>query len=445
VSTNGSPPLTELGRTSEQLSSTRMWGQPWTYFIDEKEYVPELTWPGSIRVFDQMRTDTQLSGLLSGCVLPILAYRWMIDPNDARTEIVEGVAKDLNLPIKDEEDAPKGRMKRRFSWGKHARQAFLSLIYGHMYFEQVGEIGDDNLWHLRKLAPRMPRTISEFKIADDGGLISIVQGNVALSFNQIDRIPEVPVDRLVGYIWEQEGASWVGRSMLRDCYKNWLVKDRLIRVDAINHERAGGVPYGIAAPGSTADEVRALNELMSEFKVGEMSGAAVPAGTEVHIAKGSGSHVVESMRYHDELMARKFLLMLMQLGQTQTGSRALSSTFLDFFTQGQEFIANWLRDTVNEYVIEDWVDWNYGEEEEQVPLLMYEPIEDRALAIQDLAELVEKRIVIVDEALEDTIRYRYGLPKRVGPRPSDPMEQLIDGGGGGPGAPSLPLPAAENE
>lgn len=434
------PPVKELGLTSEQISGGRMDHQgrvaAWTSFVDEKEYVPDLVWPNSVqKVFPQMRADTQLAGLMAGCILPILRYRWMVDPNGARPELVTELAKDFNLPVKDTEGQPRGRMKKRFVHGKHMKQALtIAIINGHAYFEQVGEIVD-NLWRLRKLAPRMPSTISEIKVAPDGGLVSITQGFTMAVGGRWDMDPpEIPVDHLVGYIWDQEGASWIGRSMLRDCYKNWLIKDRLMRVDALNHEHAGGIPFAIGSMGMSQGELAKLNEMMAHFKVGEMRGGAVPFGSEIKVAKGTGSDVVASMRYHDELMARKFLLMLLQLGQTQTGSRALGTTFLDFFSAGQEYIADWYRDVTNEHVIEDWVDWNYGEDEEFVPLLMYEPMEDRALAIADLVQLIESKAIIVDEALEDALRYRYGMPKRQNSRPS--FEELEGGSQGVAAAPS---------
>jgi hypothetical protein len=36
---------------------------PWDSFTDLIEYVPELTWPNSVRIYDQMRNNTQIHGL----------------------------------------------------------------------------------------------------------------------------------------------------------------------------------------------------------------------------------------------------------------------------------------------------------------------------------------------------------------------------------------------
>jgi hypothetical protein len=450
------PPTDELGAQVQVGGGlTVLSGKPapWSTFIDENEYVPELQWPTSISTYDQMRTDSQLSGLFTAVMFGISQLRFLVDPNGAKPEIVQGISEDLNIPIKGKD--AENRMKHRFAHTKHLQQALLAMAYGHMYFEQVGVI-EGGLWRLRKLAPRMPQTIAKITVAEDGGLVSISQN---IGVNNLRGmvpygLPEIPVDRLTAFIFQQEGPSWVGRSMFRDCYRNWLIKDRLLRVDAINHERAGGVPIGVGAVGMTPGEVNELNEMMQGFRIGETSGGAVPAGADVKVVKGTGSDVVESIRMHDEAMARRFLLMVTSLAQggTSIGSYSLGQVFADFFSIGQKAIVKWYCDVMNEHVIEDWVDWNYGPSEELAPVLTWEG-EDEVLGIDALATLVKNKIVIVDEEIEDAMRYKFSLPRRTAPRPApmavDPTVQDPtapdggDAGGKGPGAPSQPTPPAE--
>jgi hypothetical protein len=160
----------------------------------------------------------------------------------------------------------------------------LSVIYGHMYFEQVGSIVDGK-WRLRKLAPRMPQTIRQINVNDVGDLVSVQQWapvgwNMSRTSPGYWEGPEVPVDNLVPVHLPGGGSmSWTGRSMMRDCYRDWLIKDRDLRVEAMNHERAGGVPYAEGAQGMTSDELEDLNTLMQQFRIGENSGLAVPFGT----------------------------------------------------------------------------------------------------------------------------------------------------------------------
>lgn len=410
-------------------------GLGWNQFVDEAEFVPELMWPTSVRWYDQMRTDSQLAALYTAVAYGITQLRWIIDPNHARQEVVDGVSEDLNLPVRGQDDWPRRRMKSRFAHSKHIRQAMLALIYGHMYFEQVGEIINGK-WRLRKLVPIMPRTIENINMADDGGLVSVQQFR-PMNADFSKPPPEIPVDRLVGFIFEQEGANWVGRSMLRDCYKDWLIKDRLVRVDAINHERAGGVPLAAAPAGATPGEVDALSRMMQDFRVGETSGGAVPYGTDITVARATNSKVVDSISQRDEAMARRFLLMLVNLAQSgqHVGSYALGETFEDFFIVGQRAITQWYCDVMTEYLIEDWVDWNYGEDEDLVPQLTWERTSEDALGVDQLSMLVDKGVIMVDEELEDAVRYKYRLPKRTSPRP-DPADLVQPGAAPGKGAPS---------
>src|SRR6185437_11479854 len=112
-------------------------------------------------------------------VLPITRYDWAIDENGAAGDLVEKFASDYNLPIAGTA-APAHvlRTQNRFSFKKHQIDAFRALEYGHYFFEQVGTIttkskGGDGLWHLKKLAPRPPRTIGQIFVETDGGLAEI--------------------------------------------------------------------------------------------------------------------------------------------------------------------------------------------------------------------------------------------------------------------------------
>lgn len=386
---------------------------PWSSLIDQREHVPELQWPTSTPTYERMLTDAQIAGVLFGLLAPVRRRRWMIEPNGARPEIVAGVAADLGLPVRGADPGPRPRRQGRFSHDHHLAHALRALAFGHYFFEQVGEIGDDGLWHLRKLAPRPPASISEVKVARDGGLLSIRQ-QVGLES------PEILVNRLVAYVWEQEAGNWLGRSVLRPMYKHWLIKDRLLRVDAIKHERNGlGVPVVEAPPDASREQIEALDAMAQSFKAGEASGAATPHGAKLRLVGTEGSlpDTIASIRYHDEQIARSLMMMFAQLGTTASGSRALGESLIDYTALAQDAIAGWYADVTSEHVIEDWVDWNYGLDE-QAPLLMAGRDEDSSFAVADLVSLIDSGAIVVDEDLEAALRQRGGLPVRTTPRPA---------------------------
>jgi hypothetical protein len=402
---------------------------PWSAFswIDQQEHVPELVWPNSVTTYNQMRTDSQVNGLYLGITLPIRRYNWVIKPNGARDEIVAGIAEDFNLPIQGDDEKPSGRVRDRFSWGEWLRQALLSLAFGHYWFEMVGTI-KNNQWRLRDLAPRPPATVTQVNVGADGDLVSIKQ---AIGPNS----PEIPASRLVPLSWDKEGGNWFGRSIFRPMYKDWLIKDRLVRVDALKHERNGlGVPTFEASPGASRATIQRLEDQAQAFRAGDMTGVSVPSGTKFSLVGTSGTipDTIASLQYHDEAMARSLLMMVLQLGQTKTGSRALGETFVDWFSLAQESIAIWIEDQASMYAIEDWVNWNYGEDEPS-PRIGHERNPEPDLAVADLVAMVAQGIVSVDPELEAFIRGEYLLPEKPEEEATAPPEKQQE--------PTVPVPA----
>ena len=412
-------PVGERGSAAADISQYHGGGLPsWSELggSDPTEYVPELQWPQSVRTYEEMRNDSQLAALWHASSWPIRRYTWTLDPRDADPSACEMLAEDLGLSLIGGQ--PPTRRTRRFNFGEHLALALQGLIYGHYCFEQVGEVVD-GVWRLRKLAPRPPRTIEEWEVADDGGLKGIVQ----LRGGDFTAKPiKLSVDRLVVYAWDREPGSWVGRSLLRSVYRNWLVKDRLIRIDSVNHERAGvGMPTIEAPEGASQAMVDMLQEMASSYRAGEWGGGALPHGAKLRLqgVEGAQPRTMESIKYHDEAMARAWLLMFMQLGQTQTGSRSLGEAFIDWFSLAQETVAEWIAETFTDYVIGDWFLWNYGEDV-ALPKLHYEPAQ-RTLAVAELKTLMDAGALVADPNLRAQIRVDHGLPPSANPD-DEPVE-----------------------
>jgi hypothetical protein len=202
-----------------------------------------------------------------------------------------------------------------------------------------------NRFHLRKLATRMPGTISEIEVERDGGLNYIRQDPAGSSLTGSRtgsgllaglQSPETPVDRLMAYVNEQEAGNWLGTSRLRALDRHWIRNDRLLRVDAITGERNGsGVPMASAPPGVSGRQTKELDALATSYRAGEAAGGVMPNGADLRFrgVEGTLPDIIEKIRY-DEQIAARFLGMFTKLGTTKTGSRALGQTFVDFFTFG---------------------------------------------------------------------------------------------------------------
>lgn len=218
--------------------------------------VVELMWPLSVGTYSRMRRDAKVREALQAVTLPIRRARWEIDPNGAAPAVVQLVAQDLGLPVRgSDEQQPTGRLRDRFSWDEHLRLALLELVYGHMPFEQVYRLaptgpGGALQARLRKLAPRLPQTIADIKVAKDGGLEGIVQHDAPRGPNRKPIM--LGVDRLVWYAHDREGAAWQGQSALRSAYRPWRLKEEALRVWATSLRRNGiGQPVYHGAQGET--------------------------------------------------------------------------------------------------------------------------------------------------------------------------------------------------
>ncbi|OMH30644.1 DUF935 family protein [Tersicoccus sp. Bi-70] len=390
----------------------------WWAAPDEEE-TPELRWPHNVEVYDRMRRqDAQVMSVMRAVTLPIRRTAWRIDPNGARDEVVALVAHDLGLPVVGQGEEQVLRTRDRFSWPDYLRLSLLKLTFGHSFFEQVYRIDEQGYARLRKLGWRPPRTISKVDVAADGGLVAIEQHGVGVGADA-----RMDVDRLVAHVNDREGGNWLGASLLRPAYKFWLLKDRLLRIQAQTVDRNGmGVPVYESAEQPKElepekqierqkDELREGKRLAQGFRSGDNAGAAIPNGAKLTLkgVEGNLPDAEKPIRYYDEQIARAVLAHFLNLG-TETGSWALGSTFADFFTLSLQTVAMEIADTTTQHVVEDLVDQNWGEQE-PAPRVVFDEIGSRHPATAEaIKALVDCGAITPDEKLEQWSRGTFGMP-----------------------------------
>lgn len=407
-------PQTEKGYASTSNS--------WWSAIDDLEETPELIWPKNLEVYDRMRRqDAQVISVLRAVTLPIRRTEWRIDPNGARPEVVQLIADDLGLQVQGEPARPVVRTRDRFAWSEHLRLALLMLVFGHSPFEQVYRLDEQGRARLRKLGWRPPRTISKVDVAADGGLIALEQHG--LGNRRTDS--RMGIERLVVYVNDREGGNWLGSSLLRPAYKFWMLKDRLLRVQAQTVDRNGmGIPvYEGAEPpvlGSQSEredwaknDVTAGLQIAKAVRSGNNAGASIPHGAKLTLSGVSGAlpDADKPIRYYDEQIARAVLANFLNLGgDNSTGSYALGETFADFFTLSLQTVAQDIASVATQHIVEDLVDLNWGEQE-PAPRIVFDEIGSRHPATAEgIRALIECGALTADDKLEQHIRTMYSFP-----------------------------------
>lgn len=426
--------MAEIGYQADQ--GLVGWG---TLFAWAAEKNPDLQWPQSIEVFDRMRReDPQVKSVLRAVTLPILRTEWVIDGAGCRDEVTEHVAKDLGLAVKGQPFVAPLRSKGRFSFKEFLRLGLLELVYGHSFFEQVYTIDTSGLAHLGKLAWRPPRTIADIEVARDGGLVAIrqhgagasapvVNGRAVLTAMPLTDV-RIPVDRLVAFVNEREGANWLGESLLRAAYKMYVLKDRVLRIQALTAERNGlGVPVftapdlPVGADGWSFEEASAWideqiargEQIAKEARAGEEAGVGLAHGSTLTFAAVTGRlpDTDKPIRYYDEQIAGAVLANFLSLGgDNATGSYALGETFASFFTDSLNAVAQHLAEVIQQHVIEDLVDANWGESEPAPRIVPAAIGEQQHVTAEVLKSLIECGALVIDDSLRAYVRDRWGLP-----------------------------------
>ncbi|MBE7338116.1 DUF935 family protein [Corynebacterium aurimucosum] len=389
--------------------------------------LPELRWPDCLGVYDRMRSsDGQVIAVLKAITLPIIGTTWRINPNGARTEVVKFVAEQLGLPVIGDEGTPKKiRRSNRFSWSEHLRMALLMVPFGSMFFEQVVEPLPTGRWGLRKIAPRMPESLTAINVDRDGGLLSIEQRPPAATANyraaDAARTITIPVDRLVAYSYDREGADWAGRSLLRPAYKHWLIKEKLLKIEVVGVERNSmGVPVYTNPAGATDSQIEVGRKMAESYRAGSSAGASIPNGADLELLGVSGQLLNPRavIEYHDAQIGKAALAHFLNL-DGEGGSYALATVQADLFTQSLSATAEQVADTATQHIVADLVDWNWGPDE-PIPAIEFDDIRSTSLEVANaLSILANAGLIRADRSTEEWLRRDLGAPVKDTIAPSE--------------------------
>lgn len=405
-----SPRRGEIGSTGTQVFND---------VLTADEYNPDLM--GTLRydVYDKMRkSDGQVRAGLMVVKLPLLRAEWSIKPASDSAEdkrIADFLSEDLFTTM----DIP---------WTRFLRQALTMLDYGSMLFEEVWTLKEGKI-HLKKLAPRLPKSIIEWKVTNNGMFGGVKQGAMrGGNWNEVD----IPAEKLLLFVNELEGSDYRGVSLLRAAYKHYYYKDGFYRVDAIAKERrAVGVDVGTLYGPVDEDRRKDLEAAMMTLHAHEKQFFTEIDGEHTYRIEGITGAIADclaSIEHHDVRILRSILAEFLSMGE-RSGSQAMHRDKTSFFMMALGAIADDLVDVINNDLIIPWVDWNFSGVT-KYPKLQHSRLETRdtqAIA-SAIARLVNVGAMVADEDTENRVREMLDLPKLPPgtPRP-EPLAKVTPG------------------
>jgi hypothetical protein len=408
-----------LERTSAQVESAPI-GLPGTpifsgFLQDFGEYNSALSGRAAINTYEIMRrSDAQVAATLLACELPIRSANWDVRPasdSDFDREIAAYVRENLFGGL---EYISESGVKTTQCWDDVLRNALLMLAFGASAHEEIFAVDGDRI-RLARLSPRLPITFYRWVTDVDGETLVALNQYGFKNGNFIN--VEVPAERLAIFTFNQEGANFFGRSMLRPAYMHWYIKSQLYRIDAIAGERNGlGIPTIEQGPNPSQEDREAAALWVTQLAAHEKTGLSLPSGWKFSLQGVAGTvrDLYNSIQHHNIEISRVALAFFMNLGMgaRSGGNRALGESQTDFFFLAVQATADYVARVLTATAVKRLVDYNWAEAE-HYPVVSVSKLRSRSFAqvLDSLSRLAQSGVVRPFPELAQHVARELGLPQ----------------------------------
>lgn len=299
-------------------------------------------------------------------------------------------------------------------------------------FEKVYKIHDNKI-KLRKLAFRKQSTIHAWETSKSTpGVQQQLNQPKDHGMNEGESLIDIPAGKLLRFTFDQEGDNYEGVSLLRPLYRHYYIADKLVRLDAIKNERISMPVPTVYAPSSIGEKAKAqLSKIVKNVRNHHQVGIRMPGSKDEgylfeypDMKAQSSSNILESVKYHERKIFMLGLAQFLLLGtESQSGSRALSEDHSDLFLLSLTFIADYVCEVFNRYLIPELVNLNYTTD--TYPKLKFQKI--GSVDYEKLANVLDKVLggmIDKDEEIEQFVREAFDLPqkKKDDTQPQDPKK-----------------------
>lgn len=377
----------------------------------QEEYLEVLRGDEAAEIYDRMkRSDPQIRKILSAIKSPIKSATWSIEQISDEPKDLEAAALLNQIFFKD------------IDWNHKLGEILTFIEQGYSIFEVIHlnrnskEFG--NYTGLDTIAFRSQKSITEWDHDRATGRLKRVHQERS---GDIEVDVWLPVDILLLFFNEQEGDD-NGFPLLRPLYGPWKRKQLIETLKMIGIERSAiGVPM-LKVPSNIKPSDKEYEEavrLLAAFTSAENSYITYPEGWELELNNNNvfdPTKLESSIKSEDEKMAGAIIATFLELGTGgNSGAFALSENLERFFSLVIESFAKNITGVINNVLIPNLIKLNFGDTIEIMPELKFSGISDRAGKefMEIVVGFVGSGVVTKDEPLEDFIRKKYKLPKKV--------------------------------
>ena len=416
----------EIGVSGEQMIST---------YQNEEKRVDNF----KLEDYRRMLNDAQVFMLWNAITTTILSSGFEIveDPYadvDIRTDNNDsGDSKTIQGDDSSEEDASEekrfvesviflppenGGMKTPFN--KVVLNMLRAFVEGYRIFEIVWKRVDGKLV-IEKISPRSGTSDNEIHIVtDDNGDFWGFSQRTSFKdrFVDIVVVNNSSIVKVVKSTFGEEFGSLYGRSGFKAAGYDWQMAHKGMYLNHVGHELGVVKLRNLKIYGNALDEGDVKDLIDSASKLGiESVWASNPEQVELTFEDVTDADVMrvglESVEMHMARISKSILAQFIDLGSSisNTGSRALGESQIDFFKDGLQYVADTLVSEVFNQIIASLVKANFASP--RIPKMKARPISNRkAEALLDaFMKLIEKGDVVdqVKDEITEKVSENLGL------------------------------------
>jgi hypothetical protein len=379
------------------------------------EYNVDLASPQqAVATYEQMRrSDAKVRSSINHLLYAIMSAQWRVDAqqDDPQGEEIAAFVRSVLMP--GETYGYPGYS----SWIDTLRNILTAPVFGFSVLEKIwGWRPSDGKQVIAAFELRKASSISNWTLETNGPsrLKSVTQyaQNRNGNFGEVT----IPAKSLIVYPFNREGDNFWGESILRPAHFHWRRKRDLLKFDAIQKERIGGIFWVTSKENTspTPEQIAAAKTVVANFRIHQNQGLYFPNVFDFHAVfpTGQSADFIGSVRYDDEQIEQSMFSQFQSMGTGEKGALSVGEIQLDMMLLAYQGVAKAVEDVFSgDQCIVQLVDTNFGPRE-LYPRLVCENFlqmkPDRLASV--VKPLLDAGVIRIDQPLRVYFREKYSLP-----------------------------------
>ena len=442
------PPVPPVVRNYDPMGEYGRTGLRQYAGILYEEYETKLQGRRGVEVYTEMaESDSVIGSMMFAVEMLMRQATWSVDPggdteaDKKAAEFVKSCMDDMSSTWQDTISEIMTFITYGWSW----HEIVYKRRMGRSQDPRLTSQYDDGLIGWRKLPIRAQDTLWQWEFDEDGELVGMTQMAPPDFATRT-----IPKSKSILFRTKSRKDNPEGRSVLRNCYRDFYFKRRMQEIEGIGVERdlAGlpmitppeGVNIWDSSDPEMVNQLQYAQQLVQNVRRDALEGIVKPFGWEFQLLNGGSRRQFEIgsiIERYDSRIAMTILADFVLLGHQEAGSWALSSDKTEMFAMAIGTYMEIICEAFNTQAIPQLIELNKSHFKgiTRYPKMVHGDIEKEDVDKFGnlVSSLVGAGVITPSEELSKEVCRRVGLPEEVAAEstPQAPQPGAAQEGAGG--------------